>query len=114
MFIDTIPEGISDFPMMLRTITTIKIINVIKIVWFKGIRKFIGNDKIPIVTDFIAVIIIQFAIQIGWTIIIVIISVTYRKIKPRGKFIVNIQIDGAAGTNAFVVYCRLAGWLIYL
>ncbi len=65
MFIDTITEGISDFPMMLRTITTIKIINVIKIVWFKGIRKFIGNDKIPIVTDFIAVIIIQFAIQIG-------------------------------------------------
>lgn len=83
MFIDTITEGISDFPMMLRTITTIKIINVIKIVWFKGIRKFIGNGKIPIVTDFIAVIIIQFAIQIGWTIIIVIISVTYRKIKPR-------------------------------
>lgn len=65
MFIDTITEGISDFPMMLRTITTIKIINVIKIVWFKGIRKFIGNDKISIVTDFIAVIIIQFAIQIG-------------------------------------------------
>lgn len=65
MFIDTITEGISDFPMMLRTITTIKIINVIKIVWFKGIRKFIGNGKIPIVTDFIAVIIIQFAIQIG-------------------------------------------------
>lgn len=104
MFIDTITEGIGDFPMMLRTITTIKIINIIKIVWFKGIRKFIGNDEIPIVTDFIAVIIIQFAIQIGWTIIIVIISVTYRKIKPRGKFIVNIQIDGAAGTNAFVVY----------
>lgn len=65
MFIDTITEGIGDFPMMLRTITTIKIINVIKIVWFKGIRKFIGNDKIPIVTDFIAVIIIQLAIQIG-------------------------------------------------
>lgn len=65
MFIDTITEGIGDFPMMLRTITTIKIINVIKIVWFKGIRKFIGNDKIPIVTDLIAVIIIQFAIQIG-------------------------------------------------
>lgn len=65
MFIDTITEGIGDFPMMLRTITTIKIINVIKIVWFKGIRKFIGNDKILIVTDFIAVIIIQFAIQIG-------------------------------------------------
>lgn len=65
MFIDTITEGIGDFPMMLRTITTIKIINVIKIVWLKGIRKFIGNDKIPIVTDFIAVIIIQFAIQIG-------------------------------------------------
>lgn len=65
MFIDTITEGIGDFPMMLRTITTIKIINIIKIVWFKGIRKFIGNDKIPLVTDFIAVIIIQFAIQIG-------------------------------------------------
>ncbi len=67
MFIDIYTaQGLVISSLMLRTInTTIKIINVIKIVWFKGIRKFIGNDKIPIVTDFIAVIIIQFAIQIG-------------------------------------------------
>lgn len=58
MFIDMIMEGISDFLMMFCIIIIIKIINVIKIVWFKGIRKFIGNDKILIVIDFIVVIII--------------------------------------------------------
>lgn len=53
-----IMEGIGDFLMMFCIIIIIKIINIIKIVWFKGIRKFIGNDEILIVIDFIVVIII--------------------------------------------------------
>ena len=41
MFIDPIFKGIGNFPVMVFTVATIKVIHPRKIVWFKSIREFI-------------------------------------------------------------------------
>jgi hypothetical protein len=44
---------------MIFSIAAIKVIDSYKIVRFKGIGKFIGNGKVPVVAYFIGIIIIQ-------------------------------------------------------
>lgn len=62
VLVDPITEGIRNFPVMILAIAAIKIIHPHKIVGFKGIREFIGNNKVPVVADLIGIIIIPIAI----------------------------------------------------
>ena len=64
MFINAITEGVSDFPVMIFSIAAIKVIYAYKIMWLKCIGELIGDFKIPVGTNFIGVIIIQFPAQI--------------------------------------------------
>lgn len=89
---------------MIFSVAAIEVIDSHKIVRFKGIGKFIGNGKVPVVTYFIGIIIIQVTVQVGLTVVIMIISITHGKIKPWRKFIVNIQINSTARTNTLIVY----------
>ena len=58
MFIDTILEGIRNLPVMIFSVTAIEVIHSNKIVRLKGIGKFIGDSKIPLVAYFIGIIIV--------------------------------------------------------
>ncbi len=64
MFINAITEGVSDFPVMIFSIAAIKVIYAYKIMWLKCIGELIGDFKIPVGTNFIGVIIIQFPAQV--------------------------------------------------
>ncbi len=110
VFIDTITEGIGDFPMMLRTITTIKIINIIKnsvVQRYKKIYRVMKFNSYRFHSCHYYPV--RHSNRLNYN--CVIISVTYRKIKPQGKFIVNIQIDSAAGAM-LLSFINPPGWIV--
>lgn len=103
MFINAITEGVSDFPVMIFSIAAIKVIYSHEVMWFKCIGEFLGDFKIPVGANFIGVVIIQFAVQICRAVIIMVIAITHRQVKPRSKFVVNIQINGTTRTDTLVI-----------
>lgn|GEM_PF-4611115 len=103
MFINTVTEGVSDFPMMIFPVATIKVIHSHEVMWFKCIGKFFCYFKVPVGANFIGVVIIQFAVQICRAVIIMVIAITHRQVKPRSKFVVNIQINSTTRTDTLVI-----------
>ena len=66
MFINTVTEGVSDFPMMIFPVATIKVIHSHEVMWLKCIGKFIGDFKIPVGANFIGVINDTYEIGTYW------------------------------------------------
>src|SRR5690606_1880581 len=88
--VDPVAELIGNFPVMIFTIFAVVIVHALEKMRLKGVEKRIRDVEIPVVGKLVRVVLIHLPVIVRRVVIIMVIAIAERQIKPVRKFIVSI------------------------